>query len=900
MARAAIKDFKYFVGIESLADIASAKDRVCVLNILGNESRSVTPVSHAYSGGNIVFGTSPGRRGDHLETKIGLIPVYNNVREGLDAGHTFNVGVVYLPPAAVRDGVFELIRVNKDLEKIVILTEKIAVHDAREIRAFAQTHNIDVFGANSLGVADSWNHVRIGGALGGDNPEETLRKGSIAIYSNSGNFTTTIASYLKTGGWGTTTCISSGKDFYIHYGPAEFNHALTSDDRSKAAVMYVEPGGYYEDQLKFEKPVVACVVGRWKAKLTRAVGHAGAISGDGETAEAKERWFMRHFGVSGIFTPEKPIFSQAGAIVTDIAHIPLALAEVMKLNGIESDFPPEGDLMLKPWFGNNCNLELPPELNLPVIEAMQPYRDQIANLTRQIGATFPRQSMKDCSSSSIMDPKTQITHVSGVSILDAARQPLESNLCLALIREPNDANSNALFNLTVASQINLCGDSLLDVAKAAREGGSAPNTVIAAACCVLGPARVEGACGAADVLIDLFAQSGLERGDQSAFDFSLIKAKPEQTKRLKQKSPDPRANVLLKALKECGAKSVFIDYLRTLDGHPTFDAIQAALTTTIAWNALMRKRISRQTVRSLPWYARLFAAIIGVSVEGSRHTPDSFCGVPMSEIMQSWSVTELAYLALIGEKPTPENLFPFQTMLGLIISNGVGTISAQGAKGAVSADGPETPERIHIHKAMAGFLTHTGFAHGGNGFEGIQFLTERFDTTDLEDPGDPAHGIDLKAMATLFATAFKADKAARKAIGEEAESIPGINHPVFKGQPVNKDPRETYIAQLFGERGEYNVFHDFYSTLVQALFETGATKNVFCVNIDAVIATLLLKLLWPRYRRNELPENALQDAAFTAFLFGRMAGCAGEIDDHTNRGRNMDTRTPASMCSFVS
>ena len=28
-------------------------------------------------------------------------------------------------------------------------------------------------------------------------------------------------------------------------------------------------------------------------------------------------------------------------------------------------------------------------------------------------------------------------------------------------------------------------------------------------------------------------------------------------------------------------------------------------------------------------------------------------------------------------------------------------------------------------------------------------------------------------------------------------------------------------------------------------------------------------------------------------------GCAAEIDDHLNRGRNMDTRTPASQCRFV-
>jgi hypothetical protein len=30
-----------------------------------------------------------------------------------------------------------------------------------------------------------------------------------------------------------------------------------------------------------------------------------------------------------------------------------------------------------------------------------------------------------------------------------------------------------------------------------------------------------------------------------------------------------------------------------------------------------------------------------------------------------------------------------------------------------------------------------------------------------------------------------------------------------------------------------------------------------------------------------------------------MLGCAAEVDDHMNRGRNMDTRTPASQCQFV-
>ena len=51
---------------------------------------------------------------------------------------------------------------------------------------------------------------------------------------------------------------------------------------------------------------------------------------------------------------------------------------------------------------------------------------------------------------------------------------------------------------------------------------------------------------------------------------------------------------------------------------------------------------------------------------------------------------------------------------------------------------------------------------------------------------------------------------------------------------------------------------------------------------------------------SDLDEARLEDAAFTLFLHARMLGCAAEIDDHLNRGRNMDTRTPASKCRHVS
>src|SRR5262249_44413153 len=147
------------------------------------------------------------------------------------------------------------------------------------------------------------------------------------------------------------------------------------------------------------------------------------------------RWFMEKFGVDGIYTPEHPVYSAGGALVTNIAHVPAALTAVMRENGTRPDFAPEGSLSLKAWFASSQGLELPRELDLPVVEAIAPYAEHIASLNRQIGAVLPRQNMKDASGASQLDAKTQVASLYGVSMLDAAQQPLEANMSLALVHE---------------------------------------------------------------------------------------------------------------------------------------------------------------------------------------------------------------------------------------------------------------------------------------------------------------------------------------------------------------------------------------------------------------------------------------------------------------------------------
>lgn len=901
MPRRSVGPFKYHVGISSLTQVATREDRVCVLNILGGESSEVTPVSHAYSGGNVVCGTAPGKGGAVLPTRLGDIPVYNNVREALAAGHRFNCGVVYLPPSAARDGVAELIRVNPELQKIFIITEKISVRDAREIRAMGQQNRVDIFGANGLGVADSWNQVRIGGALGGDQPADSLRPGSIAIFSNSGGFSTTIAQYLRMGGWGTTTVISSGKDVYIHYAAPEFAFALANDSRSKAAVLYCEPGGYYECEAEFSKPVVACVVGRWKSMLTRAVGHAGALAGGQDDALAKEAWFMQKFGVGALFTPENPVCSAKGAVVTNIAHIPAALTAVMKVNATLPDFAPEGDLALKPWFGADEGLSLPDALRPPVVQALAPYHEQVAQLNAQIGAVLPRQTLKDASGASQMDAKTQVSSLHGTSMLTAATLPFESNLVLALVHDVGGENDRRLVAAAVAAHINLHGRPELMAAQASREAGNAPNAVLAAAAAIVGPQRQRAARQALRELLQRFHTAGLgtEFGASMSEDFDLTRVNAADHG-LTGPQADVRAEALLAGVQARGARSVFLRWLLSLPGHPSEAAVLAAVCATLAWGPLSRKRITRATAENFPWWMQLFGTLIGASAEAQRHEDGGFSGLSQQQMLERCSLGELAFVALLGRTPEAGDLFVFETLVGLLLSNGPGAISAQGAKGAVSADGPEQSERVQLNKALMGFLTHTGFAHGGNGYEGIAYLLQSFEGSGLKDPGARDHGIDLQALAAQAVARYAQYKQASKAQGSlDLAKLPGVHHPVFKDQAINHDPRERHIRALFEARGESNVFHDFYRALVLQLHQAGVTRNVCCVNIDAVIAALLLKMLWKPLQAGEINSHQLETAAFTVFLYPRMLGCAAEIDDHLNRGRNMDTRTPASACRFV-
>ena len=263
-------------------------------------------------------------------------------------------------------------------------------------------------------------------------------------------------------------------------------------------------------------------------------------------------------------------------------------------------------------------------------------------------------------------------------------------------------------------------------------------------------------------------------------------------------------------------------------------------------------------------------------------------GYSLMDLMRERSF--IAGLILYWTGSLPRNEFEerlAEMTLTASLTNGPGTISAQGAK--LSASAGNRP-----HSAMIGTLSSIGTVHGGNGAKAVSFLLEIFSETSLTDPYDKS--FDPIPLAHKAAAAFKKKKDAAKAIGLEYEKIPCLGHPVFAHEAVNYDPREQVIYQFLKENGKPQVFLDFYHALAEALRENHSTSKVMAVNVDAAIACIWLGLCWRAVIEKEMTTQRAMDIPFAAFALGRAAGGAGEFLDHQDYGTPMDMRIPVHEC----
>ena len=266
------------------------KTAVMITGITGREGQLAAQTMRAY-GTNVVAGVTPGRGGQDVEG----IPVYNSVETAI-ANHKIDAALIYVPPAAAADSIIESIEAGIPL--VVVITERIPLHEASRALAIAKDRGAMVVGPNGLGIITP-GKAKIG-TIGGRKEDRAFVSGNVGVISRSGGMTTETAWMAKRAGFGCSTCISCGGDFLIGAGFAELCMLFEDDPQTEAIMIFCEPGASYEVELaeavasgKVTKPVIAYIAGCFTSTLKSEAkfGHAGALLEKDSTADALNKRF---------------------------------------------------------------------------------------------------------------------------------------------------------------------------------------------------------------------------------------------------------------------------------------------------------------------------------------------------------------------------------------------------------------------------------------------------------------------------------------------------------------------------------------------------------------------------------------------------------------------------------
>ncbi|MBU4199297.1 MAG: hypothetical protein KKE37_06865 [Verrucomicrobia bacterium] len=679
-----------------LSDLLQKGDRVAVSNITGRESGKVSIISQRYCG-NIVGGWALGKGGQTIEFEPGKsIPVFatfGDLLKQLPKKHHPNKVIVYSPPDAVYGEIKEVISFGKKrIETIFIITEHVSIEVTAKIANLAREAGIDIIGGNTLGMINTYDGVRVG-AVGGDTPGESFRKGSAAVISNSGNMVTTMATYLLSAGIGTTFGISTGKDVLILTPMKDFLALAEKDKRTKVIVLYIEPGGGYEKEAvemmrreKFSKPVVVYVAGKILESQNVSLGHAGAVvEGLVASASAKMKLLDDYFGAD-CFDPQRRYEMttklrdslRRGIRIQTLHHLPQAVSFVFRAHDWERDFSPTGTLTLNPWFVNLGELgkKLPVPLILNPGTIIEPYAAQFAQLAEsKLGKLVTQRNMRNASYASGNDG--QATTLYGYSVAELMkRSTFAEALILQWLGElPSYPFEARLVEMCLlASLSNGPGTISAQGAKLSASAGNQPHTgMIAALACV---GQVHGGNGkeAIEYLLKVFGQTGLEDPydpktpgvdldtlvSQEASAFKNQKAVAQESGTSYAKIPclghpvfkdkdvnyDPREEALYGYLQEQSLFNVFLEFYRRLAvtlkriGATSkvlavnVDAAIACVWLGICWKFLKEKRITLQRATDLPLVAFALGRAAGAAgefLDHEDHGTDMDMRVPTSE-----------------------------------------------------------------------------------------------------------------------------------------------------------------------------------------------------------------------------------------------------------------------------
>jgi succinyl-CoA synthetase alpha subunit len=294
--------------VSEVAILVNKDTKVLVQGITGREGEFHTKLMLEY-GTKIVAGVTPGKGGQNVHG----VPVFDSVREAVDAAGQIDVSIVFVPAPFAADAILEAL--DAGIKGVVIITEGIPVQDMLKVaRAFEIAGDDRWFiGPNCPGV------ITPGECKVGIMPAQVFTPGRIGVVSRSGTLTYEVVAELTRAGFGQSTCVGIGGDPIIGLNFVEVLRRFNDDPQTDAVVLIGEIGGTDEEEAaafiasEMQKPVVAFVAGK-TAPEGKRMGHAGAII----------------MGRMGTAQSKIEAFQKAGVPVADLpAQIPELLKQVL-------------------------------------------------------------------------------------------------------------------------------------------------------------------------------------------------------------------------------------------------------------------------------------------------------------------------------------------------------------------------------------------------------------------------------------------------------------------------------------------------------------------------------------------------------------------------------------------